>query len=126
MNALWSTVSYLVMLAGSLIVLISVLGMVRFPDVFCRAHALGKGLTLGLMVLLVGLWLDPDTQFSGLKIVAAIIFQFMTLPVASHLLVRLAYEKNLPRHTSGGGQAADDQLRTDRRNSAEAKRQSST
>jgi len=117
----WSILSHGVMLTGALVVFISVLGMVRFPDVFCRAHALGKGLTLGLMVLLFGLWLDPDTQFSGLKIVAAIIFQFMTLPVASHLLARLAYEKNLPRHQPGSAQ-----VRTSRRSSDEANRQSST
>lgn len=87
-----------VMLTGALLVVIAMIGTVRFPDVFCRAHALGKGLTFGLMVMLFGLWLDPNTQVSGLKIVAAIFFQFVTLPVASHLLARIAYEKNLPRY----------------------------
>lgn len=91
-------ISTAVMVLGALIVLISMIGLVRFPDVFCRSHALGKGLTLGLMVLLFGLWLDPQTGISGLKVVAAIFFQFVTLPVASHLLARLSYEKNLPRH----------------------------
>jgi multicomponent Na+:H+ antiporter subunit G len=98
MNGIWSLVSAVVMLTGAGIVLVAVIGMVRFPDVFCRSHALGKGLTLGLMILLLGLWLDPATEVSGLKIIAAIFFQFVTLPVASHLLARLAYEKNLPRH----------------------------
>jgi multicomponent Na+:H+ antiporter subunit G len=95
-------VSAVVMLLGALLVLVAMIGTVRFPDAFCRAHALGKGLTLGLMVLLTGLWLDPATEVSGLKIVAAIFFQFVTLPVASHLLTRLAYEKNLPRVTRRG------------------------
>jgi multicomponent Na+:H+ antiporter subunit G len=97
MNELLGLLSGAVMLAGALLVLVAMIGTVRFPDAFCRAHALGKGLTLGLMVLLMGLWLDPATEVSGLKIVAAIFFQFVTLPVASHLLTRLAYEKNLPR-----------------------------
>lgn len=86
------------MIVGALIVLVAMIGLVRLPDVFCRSHALGKGLTLGLMVLLFGLWLDPRTEVSGLKVVAAVFFQFVTLPVASHLLSRLSYEKNLPRH----------------------------
>lgn len=85
------------MLAGAGLVLVAMIGVTRLPDVFCRAHALGKGLTLGLMILLFGLWLDPETDVSGLKIIAAIFFQFLTLPVASHLLARLSYEKNLPR-----------------------------
>lgn len=89
--------SVVVMLLGTVIILVALVGLIRFPDLYCRAHALGKGLTLGLMVLLFGLWLDPGTEVSGLKIVAAIFFQFVTLPVAGHLLARIAYERNLAR-----------------------------
>jgi multicomponent Na+:H+ antiporter subunit G len=89
--------SALVMLVGAFLVLVAMIGTTRFPDVFCRAHALGKGLTLGLMTMLFGFWLDPQTQVSGLKVIAAIFFQFVTLPVASHLLARLSYEKRFPR-----------------------------
>jgi multicomponent Na+:H+ antiporter subunit G len=91
-------ISAISMFLGAIVVLVAMIGLVRLPDVFCRSHALGKGLTLGLMLLLCGLWLDPHTEVSGLKVVAAIFFQFVTLPVASHLLSRLSYEKNLPRH----------------------------
>lgn len=97
MNTLLEYLSTGIMLLGALVVLVAMIGIVRFPDLFCRSHALGKGLTLGLLLLLFGLWLDPATNVSGLKIIAAIFFQFVTLPVASHLLARLAYEKNLPR-----------------------------
>jgi multicomponent Na+:H+ antiporter subunit G len=97
----WSYVSAGIMLLGALIVLVAMIGVARFPDVFCRSHALGKGFTLGVTVILLGLWLDPATEISGLKIIAAIFFQFVTLPVASHLLTRLSYEKNLPRATRG-------------------------
>ncbi len=99
MSNLIEYISAGVMLLGAFVVLVAMIGMVRLPDLFCRSHALGKGLTLGLLILLFGLWLDPATNISGLKIIAAIFFQFVTLPVASHLLARLAYEKNLPRHT---------------------------
>ena len=98
MNLYQEQISVGIMILGALLVLIAMIGIVRFPDVFCRAHALGKGLTLGLMVLLFGIWLDPKTEVSGLKVIAAIFFQFVTLPVASHLLARLSYEKNLPRY----------------------------
>jgi len=97
MSDLLALLSAVVMLLGALLVLVAMVGTVRFPDLYCRAHALGKGLTLGLLVLLIALWLDPGTQVSGLKVVAAIFFQFLTLPVASHLLTRLSYEKALPR-----------------------------
>ncbi|MCW5550038.1 MAG: monovalent cation/H(+) antiporter subunit G [Opitutaceae bacterium] len=97
MNLYQEQISVGIMILGALLVLIAMIGIVRFPDVFCRAHALGKGLTLGLMILLFGIWLDPKTEVSGLKVIAAIFFQFVTLPVASHLIARLSYEKNLPR-----------------------------
>lgn len=97
MNDFAAILSACVMLLGAVIVLIALIGLLRFPDLYCRAHALGKGLTFGLMVLLGGLWLDPAANVSGLKIVAAIFFQFVTLPVAGHLLARIAYERNLAR-----------------------------
>jgi len=101
MTSLLNVISAAVTLCGALVILAAMIGTVRFPDVFCRAHALGKGLTLGLMLALVGLWIDPGTNVSGLKIVAAIFFQFLTLPVASHLLARLAYEKRVARFRGG-------------------------
>ena len=90
-------ISAVLALLGSLTILAAMIGLVRLPDVYCRAHALGKGLTLGLGVLFVSLWIDLGLGNTGLKILAAILFQFITLPVASHLLARLSLEKRLPR-----------------------------
>jgi len=92
----WLFLSALLAFFGSVVVLISMIGLVRMPDVFCRAHAVGKGLTLGLALLFIGLWIDLGFENTGMKLVAAIVFQFITLPVASHLLARLSYEKKLP------------------------------
>jgi len=92
----WLFFSALLAFLGAVVVLISMIGLVRMPDVFCRAHAFGKGLTLGLALLFVGLWIDLGFENTGMKLVAAIVFQFITLPVASHLLARLSYEKKLP------------------------------
>jgi multicomponent Na+:H+ antiporter subunit G len=85
------------LLAGAFVVLVSMIGLVRLPDPFCRAHALGKGMTLGISLLLLSLWLSLG-QDAGLKVLAAIFFQFLTIPVASHLLARLAYVKGYARH----------------------------
>lgn len=84
-------------LLGALVIFVAMIGVVRFPDVFCRAHALGKGMTLGISLMLLSLWIDQGTQAAGLKILAAIFFQFLTLPVASHLLALLARQLDFPR-----------------------------
>ena len=101
---LWLLLSALVAVAGALVVFISLIGVMRLPDVLSRSHAVGKGLTLGLGLILVSLWMDLGVEVAGFKILAAILFQFITLPVASHLLARLALEKRLPRV---GDQAID-------------------
>ncbi len=80
-------------LTGSLVMLVSCIGMARLPDFYTRSHAVGKGMTLGISLLLIGLWAAPTPQVAGLKIFVAIFFQFVTIPVASHLLMQLAYRR---------------------------------
>lgn len=92
------TLASIVALSGAIVILISMIGVVRFPDAYCRAHALGKGMTLGISLMLVSLWIDLGSEQAGLKVVAAIFFQFLTIPVASHLLALLAYKRGLARY----------------------------
>lgn len=84
-------------LSGSVLILISAVGVYRLPDVFCRSHALGKGMTLGITLVLFGLWAHLGLERAGVKVPLAVIFQFATIPVASHLLAQLAFRKRLPR-----------------------------
>lgn len=85
-------------LSGATFILISALGILKLPDIFCRSHALGKGMTLGISLVLIGLWVHLGLQDAGVKVPLAILFQFVTIPVASHLLAQLAYRKQLPRY----------------------------
>jgi multicomponent Na+:H+ antiporter subunit G len=82
---------------GCLIILLSAIGILRLPDALCRSHALGKGMTLGLILVLIGLWVFLGFEVGGIKVPLAVLFQFLTIPIASHLLVRLAYRKGLRR-----------------------------
>lgn len=75
--------------SGTIVVLASVIGVVRLPDPYSRSHALGKGLTLGILLLLVGLWFNSENPTASLKISIAIGFQIVTIPVASHLIGNL-------------------------------------
>lgn len=89
--------AYALMLGGTAFILIAALGLLRFPDVLCRSHAVAKASTLGIFLVLLGLWLTLGVEAAGLKILLAIFFQVATIPVASHLVALLAREKNLPR-----------------------------
>jgi len=89
------TVVFLVF--GSIWILIASIGLVRLPDLLCRSHAMGKAMTLGITMVLLAVGLHLELEDAGLKVFLAILFQFLTIPVASHLLSLLAYRKNIPR-----------------------------
>lgn len=97
MNGPIHFITALLAFLGACIVLIAMIGTLRLPDVFCRSHSLGKGLTLGLTLLLTGLWIDLGPE-AGLKIAAAIFFQFLTLPVSAHLVAGLSRRKGIKRY----------------------------
>ena len=81
------------LLLGSGVILLAAVGILRLPDALCRGHALGKGMTAGLILVLIGLWFYLGIEVAGIKVPLAVGFQFLTIPIASHLLVRLAYRK---------------------------------
>jgi len=89
--------SGVLVLSGSLLILAGAIGLVRLPDVLCRSHAVTKALTLGIFLMLIGLWLFLAEEGKGLKIALAIFFQMLTIPISGHLVSRLALQKNIPR-----------------------------
>ena len=85
-------------LAGLIFFLGAAVGMVRFPDFYTRMHAAGKGDTLSTMLMLSGFALVTMEDFSvgsGLilvKIMAVVLFIYLTTPTSSHALMRAAFE----------------------------------
>lgn len=90
----WEVSGSLVMLLGCFFVVVAAVGAVRLPDVYCRAHALGKAMTLGILLLLLGYGLYVP-ESSWFKLALAAVFQLVTLPVAGHLFCLVAYRKGL-------------------------------
>lgn len=81
--------------AGALFILIACIGINNLPDVLCRAHALSKALTLGIILMLLGLAFHVGLGQASFKIFLAIAFQLFTIPVAAHLFALLAYRKRI-------------------------------
>lgn len=84
---------------------LGILGMIRFPDVYCRLHASGKVSTLGLFGLLLGAALIMPSL--ALKAIALGIFIVITTPVASHAIALAAYRLGVPLYNKEQG-ARDD------------------
>ncbi len=82
---------------GTAFLMLAAIGLVRLPDPMCRCHAVAKAMTLGISLLLAAVIFHLQSEEATLKLLLAIAFQFATIPVAGHLLMRLAYDKNMER-----------------------------
>ena len=83
-------------LIGSSLVLLAAIGLVRLPDALARSHALAKAATLGIVFLLLPLGLATDRENASLELLVAVVFQFLTIPVASHLIARMVWRDRVP------------------------------
>ncbi|MCK8099718.1 MULTISPECIES: monovalent cation/H(+) antiporter subunit G [Bacillus] len=84
-------------LMGALICLAASFGTLRLPDMYTRSHAASKGSTLGVNMILLGvfffLWFI--TGEISAKILLGIFFIFITAPVGGHLICRAAYNSGV-------------------------------
>lgn len=87
----------LLLLGGVALMALAGLGLLRLPDFLCRSHAVAKAMTLGIALILAATAFQLESEPARLKLLLATLFQFGTIPVASHILGLLAYRKNLPR-----------------------------
>lgn len=83
--------SAFLLLSGVALALVAALGLLRFPDIFSRMHAATKPATLGLLLITVGAALQVDTGGDRVKLLLVAAFQFVTAPVAAHMIGRAAY-----------------------------------
>ena len=84
-------VSALMMLVGAALALVAGIGLQRFEDVFARMHASTKPATLGLALCLLGAALRMPEAGDVVKLLLVVLLQFVTAPIASHLIGRAAY-----------------------------------
>ncbi|MBL6009945.1 MULTISPECIES: monovalent cation/H(+) antiporter subunit G [Bacillus] len=84
-------------LMGALICLAASFGTLRLPDMYTRSHAASKGSTLGVNMILLGVFffLWCITGEISAKILLGIFFIFITTPVGGHLICRAAYNSGV-------------------------------
>ncbi|WP_347178054.1 monovalent cation/H(+) antiporter subunit G [Sporosarcina thermotolerans] len=78
---------------GIIFTIVTMIGILRLPDVYTRAHAASKSATLGVLSILLGVFLHfwlKEGHFS-IQLLLGILFLFITSPVGGHLMGRAAY-----------------------------------
>jgi len=90
-SAVADAVAGVCLVAGALLSLAAGVGLLRFPDLLSRMHAVTKPQVLGLLLILVGsgLRLRMGAALTTLLLVG--VFQLVTAPVAAQIVGRAAY-----------------------------------
>lgn len=83
--------------------LVAVVGIVRLPDLYTRAHATSKSDTLGTILSLAGVALVLQTEVTVAKTVFLLLFMLVTNPTAAHAIARAAYDQDITPWTTEEG-----------------------
>ena len=89
----WLAVTLMVI--GGVFLAISCIGLLRLPDFYTRAHAVGKAETLGSMLVLGGLAVHNGADLTSAKILLILAIIFITNPTATHALTRAAFRSGV-------------------------------
>ena len=95
MSMILDLVSWFCLISGGFFVLVSTIGMLRFPDFFTRLHAASLADTLGCLLIVSGLILQAGFTLVSVKLALIIVFIFFTSPAASHALAKAAIHGGL-------------------------------
>ncbi|ARK24004.1 Na+/H+ antiporter subunit G [Sporosarcina sp. P37] len=93
MDLIADSIIILLVTVGIMFTIVTVIGILRLPDVYTRAHAASKSATLGVMSLLLGVFFNfwwNEGHFS-IQLLLGIVFLFITSPIGGHLMTRAAY-----------------------------------
>jgi multicomponent Na+:H+ antiporter subunit G len=81
--------------AGLFFFLGGTLGLLRFPDVYMRLHAMTKADNLGLGLLIASLAVSSGSLLTAAKLVLIWVFVLVASTTACHLIARTALEGSI-------------------------------
>ncbi|MFP3873975.1 MAG: monovalent cation/H(+) antiporter subunit G [Thiohalophilus sp.] len=85
----------LLLIAGGLFFLAGTLGLLRFPDVYTRLHALTKADNVGLGLVVAALMLQADSLSGAGKLLLVWLLVLVASTVACHLVARTARQRGV-------------------------------
>ena len=99
-------ISVVFILAGCFFFATSTIGLLRFPDLYARMHATGKGDTLAVLLLLVGFSIyhvaHHGAILDSIRLLVVAVFMFLASPTACHAICRAAFRCGVKPWTREG------------------------
>lgn len=96
-------VSWILLVAGSALVVIGGIGVLRLPDFYTRTHAASLTDTMGAGLIVLGLIVQAGFGLVTAKLVFILLFLWVTTPTAAHALARAALSDGLAPKTDDAG-----------------------
>ena len=96
-TARWITtpVAIIMILVGLFFLFAAAVGVLRFPDVYTRSHAVSLTDSLGALFVLGGLALYEGISTNLVKILVVLVLLYLLNPVIAHATVRSAHRCGL-------------------------------
>ena len=105
MELLLDILSWALLSAGGVFVLIGGIGALRMPNLYTRMHAASVTDTMGAALVLIGVMLQAGLTLATIKLGAILIFLLITSPTASYALASSALLAGIK---PDAGQTADE------------------
>ncbi len=81
----------LLITGGTFLMLVAAVGLIRFPDLYTRMHAVTKAGTLGVGLMLLSAAVAFGDVSVTTRALVALLFVFLTAPVSAHMIGRAGY-----------------------------------
>ena len=94
-------VGSILVLLGAAWMFLGTLGLVRFPDVYTRLHAMGLASTVGIALVLLGVLVHfaPRTVSVSLLAGLALVFVLLAFPLATMAIIWAAHRTKVPLYS---------------------------
>lgn len=84
-------ITALFLVVGAVFCLLSGIGMVRMPDLFCRLQASTKAGTLGVLLIALASMVYFGSSQAVIRGLLVVAFVFLTAPIAGHVIARASH-----------------------------------
>jgi multicomponent Na+:H+ antiporter subunit G len=89
----WDVFTASFCLFGSFFFIAGTIGLLRFPDVYCRLHALTKADNLGLGLIVIGLLPQTTDMYQTFKLLFIWLLVLFASATSCHLIARHEFRK---------------------------------
>lgn len=94
-SGLTNIISVVLLLTGTLFFLAGTVGLLRFPDIYTRIHALTKADNVGLGLIVLALALQASSAWMALKLILIWLLILLASSTTGHLVARAALRNGI-------------------------------